>query len=339
MKHYYYADNDQELGPFTIEELKTKRLKKSTLVWADGMQDWALAESINELNEILISEPPPLPKKHTVPQVIKGGQNKQPPTPTTNTNFDLSYKKETEATVIGFLLLIVLVILELTRTFSFETVEGYNQALAFIAIGSIILRIVVTIWVTNIATRQNRDTTGWGFFAFFLPSIALIVIGLLNKLKVKIKLDPSLTTHDQVSILLEKANNYFSQGKYYECIEILNKTLEIDNNNLDCVRLRALSNYRLKKFGNAKDDFKKLLNEKSFLPEVYYYLGNIAIQNHKRKKAINFWRKAIKHNNGKAQVQLDLYDTFTGKYLLEKSQIVKKLASNKFIFFTACKYI
>ncbi len=27
MKHYYYADNDQQFGPFTIEELKSKRLK------------------------------------------------------------------------------------------------------------------------------------------------------------------------------------------------------------------------------------------------------------------------------------------------------------------------
>ena len=60
MKHYYYADSEQQFGPFTVDELKTKRLKKSTLVWTDGMQDWTSANEIEELKDILISEPPPL---------------------------------------------------------------------------------------------------------------------------------------------------------------------------------------------------------------------------------------------------------------------------------------
>jgi hypothetical protein len=65
MKYYYYAYNDQQLGPFTVEELKAKRLKKSTLVWTEGMQDWASANDIEQLKDILISEPPPLPKNET----------------------------------------------------------------------------------------------------------------------------------------------------------------------------------------------------------------------------------------------------------------------------------
>ncbi len=30
MKYYYYIDNDQQLGPFTLEELREKRIKKTT---------------------------------------------------------------------------------------------------------------------------------------------------------------------------------------------------------------------------------------------------------------------------------------------------------------------
>lgn len=63
MKHYFYSEKDQQLGPFTLDELKTKRLKKSTLVWTEGMKDWAAADSLDELKEMAISEPPPLPKK------------------------------------------------------------------------------------------------------------------------------------------------------------------------------------------------------------------------------------------------------------------------------------
>jgi len=339
MKHYYYADNDLQLGPFTIEELKSKRLKKSILVWTEGMQDWATADSIEELKEILISEPPPLPKKNNTPQTTETIQIKQTPTPIKSTKFDLTYDKETDATLIGILLLIIPVILNLTGVFTFKTVESYNQGKAFIAIGSLILRIIITIWVVNIATRQNRNTTGWGLFAFFLPSIALIVIGLLKKLRLRIELDGNLTTKEQIAFLLEKANQLFSQERYAECIEVLNKSIEIDNKNLDCVRLCALANYHLKKFDSAKDDLETLLIAKIFLSEVYYYLGNIAIQNYNREEAITFWEKAIEHRNKKAQVQLDNYNTYTGKYLLSNSQITRKLTFDCNRYITDIKYI
>ena len=43
IRHYFYAENEQQLGPFTVEELKSKRIKKSTLVWTDGMKNWEIA--------------------------------------------------------------------------------------------------------------------------------------------------------------------------------------------------------------------------------------------------------------------------------------------------------
>jgi hypothetical protein len=39
MKHYYYSFNNQQQGPFTLDELKIKRLKKSILVWTDGLEE------------------------------------------------------------------------------------------------------------------------------------------------------------------------------------------------------------------------------------------------------------------------------------------------------------
>ena len=73
MNHYFIVENDRQLGPFTVEDLKSKMLRKSTLVWADGMIDWASADSIDELKKILISDPPPhsqrpSPPPHNTPQ-------------------------------------------------------------------------------------------------------------------------------------------------------------------------------------------------------------------------------------------------------------------------------
>lgn len=99
--------------------------------------------------------------------------------------YDLSYEKDTTPTIIG----ISLIILSLAITFltsnsinSYDSVS-FMQTRASLSILSLILRVLITIWIVNIARKLNRDTAGWGVFAFFLPSIALIVIGQKRKLK------------------------------------------------------------------------------------------------------------------------------------------------------------
>ena len=67
IKYYYIVENDQELGPFNIEELKSRTLRKSTLVWTEGMPEWGTAENIYELKELFIAKPPPLPERPSPP--------------------------------------------------------------------------------------------------------------------------------------------------------------------------------------------------------------------------------------------------------------------------------
>ena len=62
LKYYYFIEeNGQQSGPFTVEELQSKMLRKSTSVWTEGMTEWASAESIEELKSLFIIEPPPPP--------------------------------------------------------------------------------------------------------------------------------------------------------------------------------------------------------------------------------------------------------------------------------------
>ena len=67
LKHYFIIENGQQSGPFTVEDLKTKMLRKSTSVWTEGMNGWASAESIDELKDLLIKEPPPTPVSPSPP--------------------------------------------------------------------------------------------------------------------------------------------------------------------------------------------------------------------------------------------------------------------------------
>lgn len=52
MNSYYYIDEatKQQCGPFPINELQTKGIKPTTMVWCTGMGDWAEAQAVTELS-------------------------------------------------------------------------------------------------------------------------------------------------------------------------------------------------------------------------------------------------------------------------------------------------
>ncbi len=62
MKKYFLLENGLNIGPFTHEELKAKKLQKSELVWSEGMAEWQQCGTIDELKSIFAITPPPPPK-------------------------------------------------------------------------------------------------------------------------------------------------------------------------------------------------------------------------------------------------------------------------------------
>lgn len=69
MKQYYYVtEADEQVGPVTMEQLRAAGIKRDTLVWSEGMADWADAEQLPELAELFAAPslcPPPLPHRRT----------------------------------------------------------------------------------------------------------------------------------------------------------------------------------------------------------------------------------------------------------------------------------
>jgi hypothetical protein len=149
----------------------------------------------------------------------------------TEPKYDPTYLKETDATTIGVIILVSSLLLLIFQPFKFDDIASYNQFRAISSIGALILRIFITVWVVNIAKRQNRETSGWGFFAFFLPSIALIVIGQQKKIFAKFEINNSLSNEENSLILTEKAQAFLNNKKFNECIRFTEKAIELDHNN------------------------------------------------------------------------------------------------------------
>lgn len=65
--NYFIIENDAQQGPFSVAELKLKGIGSDTLVWTDGMAEWAPAWQVEELRPLFenqtagASVPPPPP--------------------------------------------------------------------------------------------------------------------------------------------------------------------------------------------------------------------------------------------------------------------------------------
>lgn len=151
--------------------------------------------------------------------------------------YDLSYSKETEATLIGVILLIINIVLVIFKPFKFENADDYNQWRFIMYVVSFILRIVITFYVINIARRQNRETTIWGIFAFLLPTIALIIIGQLKKINKNIEIDSSLNNAENSFLLTEKAKTLFQNENYNDCIRFAERALNLNSENNEAADL------------------------------------------------------------------------------------------------------
>jgi len=62
MNEYFIAVDGKALGPFPVSELLAHGLQAESLVWADGMANWAKATEVAEVAALFKPVPPPLPK-------------------------------------------------------------------------------------------------------------------------------------------------------------------------------------------------------------------------------------------------------------------------------------
>ncbi len=323
MRHYYYSDGEQQFGPFSLDELKNKRINKSTLVWTDGLSDWTSAEKIEELKSILISAPPPLPNKSSNKQ-IETVTIEEPTPPKTSPKHDSNYQKEGEATVLGVIMILIPIVIKL-RILKFGNNQNFEQVKILIILISVLARIGATFWAVNIAKKQNRNFSSWGWLTFFFPGISLIILGQLRKLKLNIVIDGNIPKSEQISILLAKAIELHTENRLKETIEVLNKIIELENQNYTALLLRAESLFQIEEYNKAKVDFTELKKMEQFPDKSNLYLGIIEANDYNYNEAIELWKIAEENGSKDAINYLGRYYRYRGQYVLNQNEIKIKL--------------
>lgn len=56
---FFIVENNQQAGPFTVEEMALRGITPSTPVWREGMADWTPAGNVPELASLFAAAPAP----------------------------------------------------------------------------------------------------------------------------------------------------------------------------------------------------------------------------------------------------------------------------------------
>ena len=63
MNGYFFHDGNEQQGPFSVEELKLKSIRRETPVWKKDLKEWTRAGDLPELSELFENAPPPFRKQ------------------------------------------------------------------------------------------------------------------------------------------------------------------------------------------------------------------------------------------------------------------------------------
>lgn len=77
MKKYFYSDGTNNYGPFTLDELKEKKISRETKIWFQELGEWKSAGEVPELTEIFKLVPPSIAKTNY--NSMENLNNQRPP--------------------------------------------------------------------------------------------------------------------------------------------------------------------------------------------------------------------------------------------------------------------
>lgn len=123
MKTFFLFIDDEQQGPFNLEELKSKKITRTTKVWFEGLDDWKNADEIEELKSLFISVPPPIKPFSTPPPIKKV----LPEIEVEQEDKILGFRKKTFFISVGILVLLLSLTFKMMQHFQKDEIERENK--------------------------------------------------------------------------------------------------------------------------------------------------------------------------------------------------------------------
>lgn len=253
--------------------------------------------------------------------------------------YDLNYKSNEDDRFLGIVLLTITLLFAIFEPIIINKHEEFLQATLLINFISFIIRILITAKVIRIAKLQNRVSSSWGFFAFFMPSIALIVQSYQKKVFAHIDIDDNLSNQENSNLLTSKAKKFYDLEMYADSTRFLKQALIIDPNNISAADIFKKVEGQANNSQREKNLIATYLTEKGEKLKVYreningkiieniFYNGFTAIDGHYK---VNNGCTILIVNDGQVYKAKNV-EIFKKFYVEQQTNFVNKIGDEVFL--------
>lgn len=123
MSKYFYTDGKEKYGPYSVEELSSQPISRTTKVWRYGMDKWTELSQVPELSNVLNSIPPDLSSKRSVKE--KPNKSETEPVQNSETKTQPPPKIEKSSSLSKWLIGIIAVIL--VSLFAYKLIQNQTE--------------------------------------------------------------------------------------------------------------------------------------------------------------------------------------------------------------------
>lgn len=163
---WYYADQNKQVGPFDIQQLKASLLRipnaKDVLVWRSGFPDWKRAGDVPELSADMSAPPLPPFAGQPAPFAAAGPVSAAPPQSLLELFFSFSGRANrakfwaiglTNVTIIGVI-----------------AIAGFmvNSVAAWAILALVILVAIVSSYAVGARRLHDRDKSAWWLLVYYI---------------------------------------------------------------------------------------------------------------------------------------------------------------------------
>ena len=150
MKRYYLHDGSTQSGPFTFEQLKTKKLSKKTPVWYEGLTEWTPAEKVAELLDLISIPPPFVSASGLMPPPLPNVKT-EPAKPETDKKKLILYLMVAAGAIGLFVMLFTMIFNRANKNIDSGIVVGYDS----VDTAAENRRKLEELWKKNVTIRNN----------------------------------------------------------------------------------------------------------------------------------------------------------------------------------------
>lgn len=164
---------------------------------------------------------------------------------------------------------------------------NYEHVLAW----GVVARILIALYVGDLAMNRNRNGFTWGLFAFFLPIISLITIYFTSRKIYPNSYNrlPSL----RASALAVYASKLFDANEFNLALDYANESLRLNDQQYSLLVIRARILCDFGDFRKALADIERVLQNDLSNSFNYYLRGKIYLNLGNPKQALQDWEIAI----------------------------------------------